>query len=1026
MSDSRIYLKSFRAKNFRSYGEVTLELPPTPGLVVLDGANGLGKTTWFEAVEMALCGKVHRWNLLSEDQKVPIEKHVRREAAGNKAECRVTLDFADALGKSGPEFVWTLDGPQKAGLAIARDPDGWSLTANNLHGFLRGTHFVPQSPAARLLQMAGGDQWKWVLSSVSGYSDIDRFSSSIQAVKGPLTSSKTKKEDLRKDAERRRDDWVRRVDEYRTQVQAARNVGGGLSPAAVLAQLTDDERRFADLDWDIGSSSEAGRRVIDGLGRLIDDTAGVQAQRDQHLDLLMGLVETPGSWLEVTARLSTELSRVEELQREMERAKESLELAQADEAQHRETLDSIVAAIDEINRRLRWVRQLGESEAELLRSQANVETWQAQLDESSRAAVSEEERLRSAQERLGARRRWEGEKQELEKRLRDLAEAQTAHDKAVQLRSERKELLEKLEAARGEAGRLQASLSEAEARLRVALERREQAEQSANALRANADEVRGLVARLMSHLRHDDIECPLCAADYAPGELLERAARVSRSSDSQLEEAELRLGEARALEADAKAAKNVAAKAVDEQLATVKALESRLADLDDTLEQTEEVLPRPFDDSLGGYLESEMEAAREDLERAKVSPASDLETSGALELIVRDITNALASAKANVERAGRELDAAVSMGARARDAISTLRDRLGVAPERTVGEVQREIERELTDRELARQAAQDEQERRAARVRERRDDLERVNRRIAELRDEMDGIRAKQARLEADWGRTGLAGTPSTAALEDALAGIKALMARDASRLEVFRRLTGNLQEWLTTSSLDERRKELDELAGGSGEQAWELKTQTLESELRVAAAAVKVVEDAKTLIDKMSDSAQEKRDAMHRDLSTRLQPIFSGLLRSLIVDRDIASSVLNFQEKSRKTQVEETLGDGKTPLAARASEGQLAGVGLAMQLSMALAFPWSRWPAVLLDDPSQFADVVHASNLVETLRLMSRQFGFQIFLSTHERDFARYVQRKFANDGLPATRVVFHQPRDPSSGIVPRVVAMS
>jgi hypothetical protein len=90
----------------------------------------------------------------------------------------------------------------------------------------------------------------------------------------------------------------------------------------------------------------------------------------------------------------------------------------------------------------------------------------------------------------------------------------------------------------------------------------------------------------------------------------------------------------------------------------------------------------------------------------------------------------------------------------------------------------------------------------------------------------------------------------------------------------------------------------------------------------------------------------------------------------------------------------------------------------------MALAFRWSRWPAVLLDDPAQYSDVVHSTNLVETLRVLALHHGFQVFLATHERDFALYAERKFRNDRLAATRVMFRQPSDPTLGVVPRLAS--
>jgi predicted nucleic acid-binding Zn-ribbon protein len=359
-----------------------------------------------------------------------------------------------------------------------------------------------------------------------------------------------------------------------------------------------------------------------------------------------------------------------------------------------------------------------------------------------------------------------------------------------------------------------------------------------------------------------------------------------------------------------------------------------------------------------------------------------------------------------------------------RAAIVAARERLGIGPGIPVADLHGNLQRQLSEADLVLNAAKAEHVRLVERVAEQSSEVAKVSTRITDFKNEMTAVKSQIARLEADWKRTAIAGEPSTAALQGAIADLERQRAETTARLGVFRRLIAGLHEWLATANLDELSQALDAVAGGTGDEAWSQHTRRLESEVEAAKSASASIQHVRDAVHKMSDEAQKKKGTMRDELNTRLGPIFARFVRSLVVDPHIAKAIESFHEQSRKTHVRVTLEDGTTPLAAHASEGQLAGVGLAMQLSMALAFPWSRWPAVLLDDPSQFSDVVHASNLVETLRLMARQFGFQIFVSTHERDFARYVQRKFANDGLAATRVLFQPPRDSKSGIIPRVVS--
>lgn len=56
------FLKSIRVKGFRGVGpEAHLALHPAPGLTVVAGRNGSGKSTFAEALELALTGDSYRW-----------------------------------------------------------------------------------------------------------------------------------------------------------------------------------------------------------------------------------------------------------------------------------------------------------------------------------------------------------------------------------------------------------------------------------------------------------------------------------------------------------------------------------------------------------------------------------------------------------------------------------------------------------------------------------------------------------------------------------------------------------------------------------------------------------------------------------------------------------------------------------------------------------------------------------------------------------------------------------------------------
>jgi len=74
---------------------------------------------------------------------------------------------------------------------------------------------------------------------------------------------------------------------------------------------------------------------------------------------------------------------------------------------------------------------------------------------------------------------------------------------------------------------------------------------------------------------------------------------------------------------------------------------------------------------------------------------------------------------------------------------------------------------------------------------------------------------------------------------------------------------------------------------------------------------------------------------------------------------------------------------------------------GVARLLSMSTAYRWSRWPALLLDDPLQHHDQIHAAAFIEVLRHLVRDRKYQVILSIQDEDLADSLRRKMEVVGI-------------------------
>ncbi|OMJ32525.1 hypothetical protein BSZ14_08100 [Sphingomonas sp. Sph1(2015)] len=83
-------------------------------------------------------------------------------------------------------------------------------------------------------------------------------------------------------------------------------------------------------------------------------------------------------------------------------------------------------------------------------------------------------------------------------------------------------------------------------------------------------------------------------------------------------------------------------------------------------------------------------------------------------------------------------------------------------------------------------------------------------------------------------------------------------------------------------------------------------------------------------------------------------------------------------------------------------SEGQMAALSVSMLCAASLTYPWSRWRALILDDPLQHNDSIHAAAFADMIGNLVQAKDYQVLLSTHDLGQADFLRRKFQARSIP------------------------
>ncbi|CNG11313.1 ImpA domain-containing protein [Yersinia similis] len=512
---------------------------------------------------------------------------------------------------------------------------------------------------------------------------------------------------------------------------------------------------------------------------------------------------------------------------------------------------------------------------------------------------------------------------------------------------------------------------------------------------STADSIRQAVASIAAHLPSDRGDCPLCGEEHGAVSLHQRITKSLEAIDPKIVDAERRVK-------IATDALRECTEAVTHAEAELKACKKRITEL-----------------------KSQQASLATDINDIKMNALSDGDTVLLAKESIRCRENANASANLQLDEkqhnlalpptpesleltknaydsAVRTLDSARQGRSKASTSLEQTTAALAAItadapPSKTLVELSLAKNKnanqliELSAKAAAEQLALDRQQ----------VQLTDVMNRVSDLEKQLTDVQARLATVRSSWRQLSFSGDPTVEVASSREAQLQSSVTDLSRHSEQLQNIKIEIGAWskleqkrLAQGLLDRRRGELSE-----GEFSANIR-QRIEKE-----------QSAQTQLSQLS----EAMETLNRHLSTEIAnvqkhvlavvPRWQALLKRVVREQRFTGTNLDFRSIYRKEHAEVSVPlHGKlVPVPAIASEAQLTDLQLTFLLSMAMDHQWSSWRCLLLDDPTQHHDLVHAASVFDLLRDYIVDHDFQVVIATHDALQARYFMRKLQNDGIEA-----------------------
>lgn len=263
-------------------------------------------------------------------------------------------------------------------------------------------------------------------------------------------------------------------------------------------------------------------------------------------------------------------------------------------------------------------------------------------------------------------------------------------------------------------------------------------------------------------------------------------------------------------------------------------------------------------------------------------------------------------------------------------------------------------------------------------------------------------IKSSQDSIFSEWSQLDLEGYPNIEILENRTNETLLYIDELEKLYPKLNTLEQELTSWRNLEKFTEIDNEIKRQIGKYSERDYldVLKEKVNNSKIKESKIneRIKAVNLFLTSITKESENLNDQLDSINEP--------WQRLLKRIVINPLISSAPLLRNTTLRnqpKATISASIHNQKIDIAKIASEAQLTDLQLTLMLAMANKYQWTPWKALLLDDPTQHHDLVHASSVFDVLRDYIIDLNYQVMMSTHDSIQAKFFHRKLENEGIPS-----------------------